>query len=55
MRHEQLRKRRLLVKHALHGGSVEAHDLKLVHGRRCGEAKRLPGGTTFAKEFPFFV
>jgi hypothetical protein len=55
MRDEQLRKRRLLVKHALHGGCLEAHDLKVVHGRRCSEPKRLTVETTFAKEFPFFV
>jgi hypothetical protein len=29
------------MKHALDGGIVEPHDLKVVHGRRCGEPTRL--------------
>src|SRR5262245_62786534 len=55
MRNEQLGKRRLLPKHPVHGGNVEPHDLKVVHGRCCGEPKRLAGETTFTKEIPFFV
>ena len=43
------------MKYALDGGIVEPHDLKVIHCRRCGEPKRLPGQATFAKEIPFFM